>query len=59
MENRIYSKDYWNTREVILGYSRQDKGLIAVGTRDEQGIETFIHIDRKDIEEILEKSKNE
>lgn len=29
-DNRIYVKDYWEEKKIILAYSRQDKGLIAV-----------------------------
>lgn len=58
-DNRIYVKDYWEEREIILAYSRQDKGLIAVGTRDNEGGETFIHLNVNDIKAIIEKSKND
>ena len=56
-DNRIYVKDYWKEREIILGFSRQDKGLIAIGTREEGGGEKFIHLNIEDLEQIIQKSK--
>lgn len=54
-DNRIYVKDYWNKDEIILAFSRQDEGLIAIGEKLIDGGEKFIHLNIKDIEKILKK----
>ena len=57
MTNRIIVKDYWKDRNLILAYSRQDKGLIAIGEPLSAGGERFIHVRVEDLERIIKMSK--
>lgn len=57
MNNRIEKKDYWGERDIILAFSRQDKGLIAIGEKCKDGGEKFIHVKIEDIMELLELKK--
>ena len=52
-DNRIEVKDYWKQRDIVLAFSRQDDGLIAIGKLRPEGGEEWIHLRREDVARIL------
>jgi len=67
MTNRIIVRDYWDNENVILTYSRRDKGLIAIvekqfiedGNGNALPVEKFVHVNIDDLKKIIEMSENE
>lgn len=46
--NSLSTTDYWDQRSLHIGFSRRDKGLIAIGVPLDDG-ESWIHINVDDL----------
>lgn len=53
---RLKVRDYWGQRDLLLAWSGQDKGLIAIGEPLPEGGERWMHLRVEDVQRIVEMS---
>jgi hypothetical protein len=49
MSEKIYIKDYWGDRDLVIGVSSTDKDLVAIGEVLDNNGERYIHINAKEL----------